>query len=344
MVSAAGRNCREHSNRARSHIDSVGFFATSSQTDYATLSATQTTYTTTIPQAPGTYYAHIAGNQPTFGPLYVWSAATLVTIPARIVPVKKGNTSTVIKARRRTYVADTKRLVRALASCSTLACSFRQVKAFAGKQLSFDKVVGKDVVLPAPCGSAARALRSRLPESEASTAALQRAIAAGLGVATLNPALAPPDCKRAAQSAPQAYTSQPAAETRATPSGRRVRACCPHAECIRRLLAARPPDHNLTHLGHNGPCSAWLSDVRCAQFRSITLVLEPRRTTPKRRRTAAHRAPARMLTYQSQIMFDPDIVVEIFVFDRAGDFEQRLATAQGQIDQDAAGEVSGDEA
>jgi hypothetical protein len=166
-------------------VDSVGFFATSSQTDYATLSATQTTYTTTIPQAPGTYYAHIAGNQPTFGPLYVWSAATPVTIPARIVPAKKGNTSAVIKARRRTYVADTKRLVRALTSCSTLACSFRQVKAFAGKQLSFDNVVGKDVVLPAPCGSAARALRSRLRKSEASTAALQRAIAAGLAVATL---------------------------------------------------------------------------------------------------------------------------------------------------------------
>jgi uncharacterized protein YbcI len=52
----------------------------------------------------------------------------------------------------------------------------------------------------------------------------------------------------------------------------------------------------------------------------------------------------KVLTYQSQIMFDPDIVVEVFVFDRASDFEQRVATAQGQIDEDAAGEVSGDDA
>jgi hypothetical protein len=26
-----------------------------------------------------------------------------------------------------------------------------------------------------------------------------------------------------------------------------------------------------------------------------------------------------VLTYQSQIMFDPDVLVEVFVFDRAGD-------------------------
>ena len=166
-------------------VDSVGFFAISSQIDYATLAATQTSYTTTIPEAPGSYYVHIAGNQPAFGVLYVWSPATVVTIPARIVPAKSGNTSAVIKMRRRTYVADTKRLVRALTACSTLECSFRQVHAFAGKQLSFDKVVGKDVALPAPCGSAARALRARLRKSEATTAALQRAIATALAVAAL---------------------------------------------------------------------------------------------------------------------------------------------------------------
>ncbi|MDP9225390.1 MAG: hypothetical protein M3P18_16410 [Actinomycetota bacterium] len=163
-------------------VDSLGFFSTASQTDFAALSGTQTSYTSSIPQPPGVYYAHIAGNQPTLGALYVWSAPSVVTIPARTVT---GNSSAVIKSRSRTYVADTKRLVRALTACPTLACSFRQVKAFSGKQISFDKVVGKDVVLPAPCGSAARALRSRLRKSEGSTAALQRAIAAGLAGATL---------------------------------------------------------------------------------------------------------------------------------------------------------------
>jgi uncharacterized protein YbcI len=36
----------------------------------------------------------------------------------------------------------------------------------------------------------------------------------------------------------------------------------------------------------------------------------------------------KVLTYQSQIMFDPDVVVEMFVFDRADD---RFATAEVQI-------------
>jgi hypothetical protein len=166
-------------------VDSLGFFSTASQTDFAALATTQTSYTSAIPQPPGVYYVHVAGNQPTLGALYVWSAATAVSVPARTVPAVKGNTSAVIKARSRTYVADTKRLVRALNACSTLACSLRQVKAFSAKQLSFDKVVGKDIVLPARCGSAARALRSRLRKSEGSTAALQRAIAAGLPAATL---------------------------------------------------------------------------------------------------------------------------------------------------------------
>jgi hypothetical protein len=166
-------------------VDASGFFATSSQTDYAALSATQTTYTTDIPQAAGIYYVHIAGVQAATGPLYLWSPATLVTIPARIVPGKKGSSSAVVKAGARTYAANTKTLVRALTSCPTLACSFRQVHAFAVKQLSFDRLVGKDVGLPAPCGSAARALRSRLLKSETATSSLQRAVASGLEAATL---------------------------------------------------------------------------------------------------------------------------------------------------------------
>jgi hypothetical protein len=182
----AGRNCGANQLASDPTIDSVGFFSISSQVDYAVLAPTQTSYTSTIPQAPGIYYAHVTGNQPTLGSLYAWSPATIVTIPARTVPAaKKGNASAVIKSRTRTYVADTKRLVRALTACSTLACSFRQVKAFSGKQLSYDKTVGKDVTLPPPCGSAARSLHSRLRKSEDSTAALQRAIVTGLTGAKL---------------------------------------------------------------------------------------------------------------------------------------------------------------
>ncbi len=38
----------------------------------------------------------------------------------------------------------------------------------------------------------------------------------------------------------------------------------------------------------------------------------------------------KVLGYQSQIMFDPDVVVEMFVFDSAGTDESRAATADGQ--------------
>jgi uncharacterized protein YbcI len=41
----------------------------------------------------------------------------------------------------------------------------------------------------------------------------------------------------------------------------------------------------------------------------------------------------KVLTYQSQIMFDPDVVVEIFVFDRA---EDRYAVAEVQIENEPA--------
>jgi len=41
----------------------------------------------------------------------------------------------------------------------------------------------------------------------------------------------------------------------------------------------------------------------------------------------------KVLTYQSQILFDPDIVAELFVFDRApgGGAQEVVATAQGQL-------------
>src|SRR5918998_2896197 len=45
----------------------------------------------------------------------------------------------------------------------------------------------------------------------------------------------------------------------------------------------------------------------------------------------------KVLTYQSQVMFDPDIVVEMFVFDSAGDPDDRAATAEGQLQDDNTG-------
>ena len=47
----------------------------------------------------------------------------------------------------------------------------------------------------------------------------------------------------------------------------------------------------------------------------------------------------KVLTYQSQIMFDPDVIVEIFVFDAADGYEERFATAEGQMDDDPADEA-----
>lgn len=51
-----------------------------------------------------------------------------------------------------------------------------------------------------------------------------------------------------------------------------------------------------------------------------------------------------VLSYQSQIMFDPDLVVEMFVFDSAGDSEDRVATAEGQLEDDGTGEATDDDA
>jgi len=42
-------------------------------------------------------------------------------------------------------------------------------------------------------------------------------------------------------------------------------------------------------------------------------------------------------TYQSQVMFDPDVVVEMFVFDQSGSADARGATGRAQLDDDAAG-------
>lgn len=43
----------------------------------------------------------------------------------------------------------------------------------------------------------------------------------------------------------------------------------------------------------------------------------------------------KVLTYQSQILFDPDMVVELFVFDRAvPGSDEIVATAKGQLDEE----------
>jgi len=42
-------------------------------------------------------------------------------------------------------------------------------------------------------------------------------------------------------------------------------------------------------------------------------------------------------TYQSQVMFDPDVVVEMFVFDQSGSADARGATGRAQLDDDPAG-------
>lgn len=51
----------------------------------------------------------------------------------------------------------------------------------------------------------------------------------------------------------------------------------------------------------------------------------------------------KVLTYQSQIMFEPDIVVEMFVFDAAADTD-RAATAEGQVGDPHTGEATDDDA
>lgn len=48
----------------------------------------------------------------------------------------------------------------------------------------------------------------------------------------------------------------------------------------------------------------------------------------------------RVLTYQSQVMFAPNIVVEMFVFDAIAIADDRAATAHGQLDDEAAGDAT----
>jgi uncharacterized protein YbcI len=51
----------------------------------------------------------------------------------------------------------------------------------------------------------------------------------------------------------------------------------------------------------------------------------------------------KVLTYQSQILFDPDLVVELFVFDRVAGDPERFVAAEARIEDEPAGEVRGDD-
>ena len=52
----------------------------------------------------------------------------------------------------------------------------------------------------------------------------------------------------------------------------------------------------------------------------------------------------KVVNYQSQVMFDPDIVVEMFVFDSPVQRDDRTATAEGQLREDGTGEATDEDA
>ncbi len=52
----------------------------------------------------------------------------------------------------------------------------------------------------------------------------------------------------------------------------------------------------------------------------------------------------KVVTYQSQIMFDPDVVVEMFVFDSEGSSDAIEATAEGQLDEGEQGIATDEDA
>ncbi len=51
----------------------------------------------------------------------------------------------------------------------------------------------------------------------------------------------------------------------------------------------------------------------------------------------------KVLTYQSQVMFEPDVIVELFVLEGRGDEEVIAATAEGQLQGEPVGEVETNE-
>lgn len=52
----------------------------------------------------------------------------------------------------------------------------------------------------------------------------------------------------------------------------------------------------------------------------------------------------KVATYQSQVMFGPDVVVEMFMFDQPAGDDARAATAEGQLRDDGTGAATDDAA
>lgn len=52
----------------------------------------------------------------------------------------------------------------------------------------------------------------------------------------------------------------------------------------------------------------------------------------------------KVATYQSQVMFGPDVMVEMFVFDEPADTKARAATEKGQLQADGTGEATDEDA
>jgi uncharacterized protein YbcI len=50
----------------------------------------------------------------------------------------------------------------------------------------------------------------------------------------------------------------------------------------------------------------------------------------------------KVLGYQSQLIFEPEVVVELFFFDRPAEPEEVGATARGQLEDTSIGEARGD--
>lgn len=69
------------------------------------------------------------------------------------------------------------------------------------------------------------------------------------------------------------------------------------------------------------------------QFRQIFENEMTRRLTDMVERITGRK----VATYQSQVMFDPDVIVEMFVFDDVADDRARRATAEGQIEDSGIG-------
>ena len=52
----------------------------------------------------------------------------------------------------------------------------------------------------------------------------------------------------------------------------------------------------------------------------------------------------KIVNYQSQVMFDPDVLVEMFVFDSPGSSDAIEATAEGQLNEGERGVATADDA